>query len=151
MLSGSAPPAAVTVDIDTPVSGERLRGTVQVAGTARSVAPLSRIDLMRGGSVLAFQDVAPSPTVAFTLSWDTAQGPVGRTSIEVRACGPAAFGQSSVEVVVPARRPLWVGLVVGLAGLGGLALASAFRPGSRPAGQSSGAAGHPDPPGSTAI
>lgn len=145
------PAAAVTVDIDTPVSGERVRGTVQVSGTARSVEPLSRIDLLRGGSVLAFHDVAPSPTVVFSLSWDTAEGPVGRTPLEVRACGPAAFGRSSVEVVVPARRPLWVGLVVGLAGVGGLALASAFRPRSRPARRRSGVAGHVKPPAPTAL
>ena len=143
---GSAPPRAVTVQIDTPVSGERLSGTVQVEGTARSVAPLSRIELVRDSSVLAFQDVAPSPTVAFSLRWDTAEGPVGRTSLEVRACGPSAQGASFVEVVVPSRRPLWVGLVVGVAGLAGLALASAFRPRSGPTRRGSTASSDRLPP-----
>lgn len=120
-------PVAVRVRILKPVAGESASGIVRVEGSASSVQPLSRVELVVAGTVVDGQDFEPTTTMSFNLSWDPRRGQVGRNSLKVEACGASAHGESSVDVTIPRRRPLWIGLVVGLAGLGGLAFSSAFR------------------------
>ena len=122
------PRIGVAVQIFAPTPGQRISGVSDVSGTARSTVPLSRVELVVAGSVVASQDLTPAKTVGFNLRWDAKSAKVGHNALEVLVCGVSAHGATSVEVTVPPRRPIWVGLVAGAAGAAGLVLSSAFGP-----------------------
>ncbi|HET9442853.1 MAG TPA: Ig-like domain-containing protein [Acidimicrobiales bacterium] len=99
-------PALGTVSIDRPAAGERVSGTVTVAGAARlsGVAPgelrgvTVEVDGVAVGSVSGGARDLP-----YSVSWDTRGVAPGSHTITVQACGsvPGAWGQASrsVEVV----------------------------------------------------
>ena len=121
-------PVGVAVAIATPLPRTRIRGATEVTGTARSTSPLSRVELVVGGSVVSSQRLTPAKSVDFSLPWNTKSANVGHNVLQVFVCGDSVQGASSVEVTVPPRRPVWVGLVAGTAGVAGLLLSSAFGP-----------------------
>jgi Bacterial Ig domain len=158
--SGGAEPVAVV--ISAPEPGLTLSGEVRVEGTASSFAPVFRVELFVGDARkdVAFSDTGSTET-GFTLVWDTGSHPPGPATLRVVACagspeqGSLARGESAVDVIVAApaegpgtggvitpaaeeedvsRRSLRVGLVVGVAGLVGLVLASGPARRSRRAG-----------------
>lgn len=144
-------PEAVTVAIAAPEAGATVSGVVAIEGTVESAADVFRVEVFVGD---ARKDVAfpnpPSKTAPFTLTWDSGNRPPGPATIRVQACGGQSAqgslvrGVATVEVNVVASAgppaavallpagdgddvsggPLWVGLLVGVSGLAGLAVAS---------------------------
>lgn len=113
-----------------PLPGDTVSGGSSVTGSARSRFPISRVELVIGDRVVDSQAFPDAPEVDFDLRWDAGRFPAGVNYLQVRACGASAYGKHDIGVRVKARRPLWVGFVIGTAGLAGLAYASAFRRGS---------------------
>lgn len=122
-----APAIGVAIDISEPSAGARVSGASSIVGTARSSVPLSRAELRVAGAVVASEGLAPGNVVDFVLPWDAGSASVGQNTVEVLVCGEEAIGGAAVGVTVPPRYPVWVGLVVGTAGVAGLALSFAFR------------------------
>jgi len=166
-------PEAITVEIIAPEAGTTVSGAVRVEGRVTSTEPVFRVELFVGD---ARKDVTTlGPESSFTLLWDSSNRPPGPAPLRVLACGgqPAqgslVRGAATVEVTVAASEagpetggivvptddradgaggsPLWVGLVVGVAGLLGLGFASvpARRRSPRPA-PAPDPADPPDPP-----
>ena len=123
---GPVEPTGVNIDIDTPLPGDRITGESEVRGTVRSAVPVSRVELVSAGAVLDHQDFPSTTHVPFTLRWHARRANVGQNTLRVVTCGALAQGDSSVQVQVPPRRPLWVGLAFGSAGLVGLFVSRAF-------------------------
>jgi hypothetical protein len=134
------PGAAVTaasVDLLDPRPGDQVKGVVTVHGRVSAPLAVSRVQLQVGRTIVdsrGFQNVADTE---FGLSWDATHFPPGRVTLRVVACGQATGGvlvegSSTVAVEVVAaeasRRsgPIWVGAVVGLSGLAGLAVSRAL-------------------------
>ena len=138
--------------ITSPEPAATVSGMVKIEGTVESSAPVFRVELFVGDARkdASFPN-PPSPAASFSLVWDASNRPPGGATIRVQACGgqPAqgslVRGAAAVDVKVVAstagpraggtlqpagdeddvsRGPLWVGLVVGVAGLAGLVVAS---------------------------
>lgn len=119
--------ASAGLALRAPLPGDTVSGVSHVIGSARSRFPLSRVELVIDDGVVDAQTFPDSPEVDFDLRWDAGRFPAGVNYLQVRVCGVAAYGKHDVGVRVKPRRPLWVGIVMGMAGVAGLAYTSAFR------------------------
>jgi len=122
---------------------------VTVKGTASAARALSRVELRVGPLIVDAQTIPARSTADFTFNWDATRTPPGRTTVLVVACGRGAedevsLGSAAVVVDVaesrasrpgsagPRAGPLWVGAVVGLSAVAGLAFSGALSGGGRP-------------------
>ncbi|MDQ4133999.1 MAG: Ig-like domain-containing protein [Actinomycetota bacterium] len=145
--TGLCPPAGAgdaSVDVDSPRPGERVSGVVTVQGTVSAARTVSRVELRVGSSVVDSQSFPARSAAGFALRWDVRDVSPGPTTARIVACGPgvgdevvhgsvalavevAGSGASSREPAERPSGPLWVGAVVALSGLAGLAFSGALR------------------------
>lgn len=138
--------SAAMVDVNSPLPGEKVSGVVTVRGRVSAARTVSRVELRVGPSVIDAQDFPAGSAAGFNLRWDVSDALPGRTTVRIVACGRGAreevvHGSAGLTVEVadsgasrleplPDERPtgpLWVGAVVGLSGLAGLAFSGALR------------------------
>jgi hypothetical protein len=104
---------------------------VAVYGRVSAPLAVSRVKLQVGGSTVDSQSFPDGSSADFNLSWDATRVPDGtQATLQVVACGQGiggalVQGSSTVAVEVGSEsrsHPIWVGAVVGLSGLAGLAV-----------------------------
>ena len=115
------------VDVRMPLPGDRVSGDSVVAGTVRASALLTKVELYVNDTLAGSQTFAAALVHDFAFRWDAGRFPAGASYLTVVGCGDLASGNATVGVRVKARRPVWVGVVVGASGLVGLALSLPFR------------------------